>query len=175
MSFKVENVSESISADKAKYEATKRSVLSRYSNFTQVIPATTNTKVSWWTVDTDNSVGETDLEVSLIEARFTNKSQRTNTYSIDGYVGWNIGATVGTVRNCFIVKNGNVASNQGRIGYTTLHCVSTSAFPVNSFNGTVVLKPNEYFEVYVYQNDVSSQQINDEHDFPGSRINIVKL
>jgi hypothetical protein len=87
MSFKVENVSESISADKAKYEATKRSVLSRYSNLTQVIPVTTNTKVSWWTVDTDNSVGETDLEVFEIEARFKNKSQRTNTYSIDGYVG----------------------------------------------------------------------------------------
>lgn len=175
MSFKVENVVESISADRAKYEAYKRSVLSRISNVSQTIPVTTNTKISWWTLDTDNSVGNTELEVSGIQNRFTNTSNKTITYSIDGYVGWNIGATAGTVRNCFIVKNGNVASNQGRVAYTTLHCSTPNAFPVNSFNGTVILKPNEYFEVFVYQNDIEPQQINDEINFPGSRINIVRL
>lgn len=174
MSFKVENVSESISADKAKYEANKKSVLSRISNFTQTIPSTTNTKISWWRQDDDNSVGETGLFMTEVEARFTNTSQKTNTYSIDGYIGWNIGATPGTVRNCFVVKNGNVASNQGRVGYSSLHCISTNAFPVNNFQATVILKPDEYFEVFVYHND-EPQQINDEINLPGSRINIVKL
>ena len=175
MSFKVENVVESISADRAKYEAYKRSVLSRISNNTQTIPVTTNTKISWWTNDTDNSMGNTDLTVGGIQNRFTNTSNKTITYSIDGYVGWNINATAGTVRNCFIVKNGNVDSNQGRIAYTTLHCSSSNAFPVNSFNGTVILKPNEFFEVFVYHNDIGPQQINSENNFPGSRINIVRI
>lgn len=175
MSFKVENVSESISADKAKFEANKKSVLSRYSNSTQTIPVATNTKISWWTQDEDNSLDDTGLSVSVIEARFTNSTQKTIVYSIDGFVGWNIGATPGTIRNCFLVKNGNVASNQGRIGYSSLHCISTTAFPINNFQATVILKPDEYFEVFVYHNENVAQQINSEINLPGSRINITKL
>lgn len=170
MSFKVENVLESSSSDRSRYESSI-SVLSRYSNYTQNIPSGTNTKVSWWELDTSSSVGNTGLEISEIDSRFTNTSNKAHVYSVSGYIGWNIGASPTTVRNCYIAKSGDVLV---RLGYTSIQVNTTTAFPITNFTGTVVLQPGEYFNVYVFHNDSSTQSINDEQ-LPGSRITIIKL
>ena len=171
MSFKVVNVYENYTVDKAKYDS-KIAVLSMYTNYTQSIPVETDTKVRWYDTDYNNSCGNSELELTDVNTRFINTSTTKNIYSINGYVGWNTGATTTSSRVVFIVKNSNTAGNQGRISYSNYQ--AGSDYPVTSFNGTIILKPNEYFEIFVWHNDESSQQINDQTDFPGSRINILK-
>jgi len=171
MSFKVENVNESFSVNKTKYES-KIAMLSMYTNYTQTIPTGIDTKISWYDIDRKNSIGDSELELTEINTRFINRSNTKNIYSINGYIGWNIGGIPTSSRAVFIVKNSNVSYNQGRIGYTNYQ--AGSDYPVTSFIGTIILNPNEYFEIHVWHNDESSQQINSQIDFPGSRINIFK-
>jgi hypothetical protein len=173
MSFKIENVSESIAVDKGKYEGMSRtSVYSVYGNYTQTIVPGENTLLRWWIEDESNSLGDAKVEMQTND-RFVNKSGKRSAYAVDGFMTWNIGATPGSSRAIYIVKNGNVSGSQGRIGYANY--LAGSDYPVTSFVGTVVLEPDEYFEVYVLHNDSSSQQVNSQINFPGSRMNIVKL
>lgn len=174
MSFKIENVTESSAVDKSKYDSVSHrvSVFSVYGNYTQTIVPGENTLLRWWIEDASNSFGDAKVALQTND-RFVNVSGKRSAYSIDGFVTWDIGATAGSSRAIYIVKNGDVAGNQGRIGYANYS--AGSDFPVTSFVGTVVLDPEEYFEVCVWHNDGSSQQINSQINFPGSRINIVKL
>ena len=173
MSFKIENVSESTAVDKSKYDGVQRvSVYSVYGNFTQTIVPGENTILRWWIEDASNSFGDAKVDMQT-NTRFVNVSGKRSAYTVDGYMTWNTGATPGSSRAIFIVKNGNITGNQGRIGYANY--LSGTDFPVTSFVGTVVLDPEEYFEVCVWHNDGSSQQINSQANYSGSRINIVKL
>jgi len=145
--------------------------LARYNNLNQLILSSTNTEVDWeiyGVSDLLNSQGDTGL-VFDGESKFTNTSGFTAVYNVTGYISWNTGGTPDTSRAVWAAKNDD---NDNRFGYSSISTSSNLA--VNNFSFNIVLQNNEWFKIYCWHNDTTSQNINYETLYPGSRITIVK-
>ena len=149
------------------------SILSYYTNITQSINTTTDTPITWITLDSLNSEGVTGLTFNT--DRFINTSGSNMIINIAGYVGWDSGGTANSSRAVFVVKNSNINGSQGRIGYINIPAVGTSDYPVVNFTANTVLANNDYFQVWCRHNDSISQLINVQSNYPGSRINIIRM
>lgn len=140
------------------------------------IAPTTDVIVPWTglrTGDSTESSLEPDITVENSNRRFRNTSLNTITLSVTGYVAWQSATTSTTKRDASVVKNGNIVSGMGRLSFASI--VAGTTIPSVPLSATVVLNPNEYFEVWVYHNDSSSQNIHSPTLFPGSRLTITQL
>lgn len=147
------------------------SILSYINNESaQAIPTETETLVTWEIFSSSNSCGRTGL--SIIEGKtFRNTSPYPINISVNGYIGWNTGGTVGTLREVFIAKNANTSTERLCNVNTTVG--SSTDYPALNFSASMRLEVNDYFQVYCLHNDATDQEINAPLGYPGSRINIM--
>jgi len=137
------------------------------------IESLTYTPVSWNSIDTRQSYGLTNI--SNVGTSFSNYSMNVLCVSVSGYIGWDIGGTAGSSRNVYAFLNGVVADTNSCLSYSSIPAPSNivgELNPVVNFSFNTILNPSDYFDIYVYHNDMEAQEINTQVSLPGSRITI---
>jgi hypothetical protein len=139
----------------------------------QSIPSHIYTAVNWTTIDIRQTYGVTNI--AKVGTNFSNLSMNVLCLSVSGYIGWDIGGKAGSSRNVLAFLNGTVADMNSCLSYSSIPTPSSvvgELNPVVNFSFNTILNPSDYFEIYVYHNDLTAQEINTQIAFPGSRITI---
>ena len=111
------------------------------------IANTTDTAVLWTTVDVNGT------KLTYASGKWTNSSSRALTVIISTTIAWD--NVSGGARAVYITRNGDSTTGTNRMAEFDVDA-GTTDFDVQNVNTTIALQPNDYFQVWVWQNSGSN-------------------
>jgi hypothetical protein len=140
----------------------------------QTISNSTDTVVQWQTLDTDNTLSDTEITFDGTDT-FTNTSGVSVILSVSGYLAWEKMGSLEGSRAVYGVKNGNVVTSQQRYSFSTSMVQNDEYNPVTQFAFDIVLAPDDYFQVYAWHDCGEDTDINVLPAYAGSRIIVSRI
>ena len=149
-----------------------------YNNFdtTKQLVTNSDTPVIWQVLDNKENYGDTGLQLQLDNngnfTKFVNISGQQQVYYFTSFISYSIAGSSTVCRAHYLVKNGAIYIN--RVGcMNVFQDINNITF--TQISGNFILEPNEYVQIWVWNNFAYPTLLNESPMGPASLVSFIKL